>query len=461
MSKYLQIARSLIDDIENQHLGINEKLPSLRALMALHHVSMTTALACYRYMEKSGYALAQNKKGYYVSKPFGNIKAVPFPQFESVIVNPSPKTQSSCISMPTDNLAVAKLDTRLMDMSLLKSSLQASIKRLDFTLDYEKAQGNEQLRAQLSHHLSQQGFTTPASQLVITNGCLDAVANALEITSNSGDAIAVSSPCYSGLLELLSLLGRAVIELPSTANGIDLVQLESFMADKKIKACLLTANHQNPTGHSLSNQQKRKIAQLATTYQIPIIEDDVYRELSHQVTPQLPIKYFDNAGWVLWCSSLSKTLAPGLRLGWCNPGRFLTAYTQHCKIKSLGVNQPIQRAVADYMSKGHYTRHLKRINLTLTTHLHIYIEHLKLNLPANVQINMPQGGLVVWLKIEGMNAKEVALKLLKKQVFVQSGGMFSTTNYYNDCIRINIGLIPDDKILGQIKLLGDAIKQHF
>jgi len=348
-----------------------------------------------------------------------------------------------------------------MDMSLLKNSLQATIKRVDFTLDYEHPQGNAQLRAQLSHHFTQQGFITPANQLVITNGCLDAVTNALEITSNPGDAIAVSSPCYSGLLELLSLLKREVIELPSTINGIDLTQLESFMAAKKIKACLLTANHQNPTGHSLNNQQKKKIAELATTYQIPIIEDDVYRELSHQKMPQLPIKYFDDTGWVLWCSSLSKTLAPGLRLGWCNPGRFLTTYTQWRKVKTLGVNQPIQRAVADYMARGHYARHLKRINITLISHVHVYLTHLKLHLPQNAQINVPQGGLVIWIKIANIDATNIVHLLSKNQVFLQCGGMFSTTDYYNDCFRINMGLMPDDETLDQIKLLGEMIKQHY
>jgi DNA-binding transcriptional MocR family regulator len=456
-SKYLQIAQKLIADIESAHLAMNEKLPSLRAIMTLHDVSMTTAIACYRHMEKIGYAIAEDKKGFFVQRPYSAKYTSTFPQFKSSITNVHARRLESFTDISIDSLATAKLDTRLIDNAIITRSIQAATKKSNFTLNYENPQGNSQLRSQLSNHFNQQGFISHPDELVITNGCLDAVVSALEIVSKPGDVIIVSSPCYSGLLDILSLLERAIIEIPSTEEGIDLEQLCHVVEHKKVAACILTANHQNPTGHSINNEQKKLIAQLAAKYELPIIEDDVFRELAHQKNIPLPIKYYDDAGWVLWCSSFSKTLAPGLRLGWCKPGRFLEKYVKLRKIKTLGVNQPIQAAMTDYLEKGHYSRHLKKINKELSLHSRAYIEFLERHLPKNSKIYLPKGGLTLWICLPGVDTRKLSLTLTKKEVYTQHGSSFSTTDLYQDCLRLNIGLIPDDRLFTQLEVISKTI----
>lgn len=456
-SKYLQIAQKLIADIENELLPLNVKLPSLRTIMTLHGVSMTTAIACYRHMEKIGYALAENKKGFFVQRPYSAKYTSIFPQFKSSITNVSARRLESFTDISIDSLATAKLDTRLIDNAMITRSIQTATKTLNFTLNYENPQGNSQLRAQLSNHFSQQGFISHPDELVITNGCLDAVVSALEIVSKPGDVIIVSSPCYSGLLDILSLLERAIIEIPSTEEGIDLEQLRHVVEHKKVAACILTANHQNPTGHSINNEQKKLIAQLAAKYELPIIEDDVFRELAHQKNIPLPIKYYDDAGWVLWCSSFSKTLAPGLRLGWCKPGRFLEKYVKLRKIKTLGINQPIQAAMTDYLEKGHYSRHLKQANKALSLHCRTYIAFLERHLPKNCKIYLPKGGLTLWIFLPGVDTRKLSLSLTKKEVYTQHGSSFSTTDLYQDCLRLNIGLVPDDRLFTQLEVLSKTI----
>ncbi len=458
-SKYLQIAQLLIDEIENGQLAPHVKLPSLRTLMALHTVSMTTAIASYRYMEQLGYAVAEEKKGFYTQKPYPATNMALFPQFNSAIVKVAPRPAKNNIDIATDSLATAKLDTRLIDISFLKQSINAAMKSADFNLNYEAAQGNVQLRHQLSNHFSQQGFTSHQGELVITNGCLDAVVIALETVSKPGDVIAISSPCYSGLLDILSLLDRAIIEIPSTEHGIDLEQLSNIAKTNNIAACILTANYQNPTGHSLSNEQKKLVAELASKYELPIIEDDIFRELAHQKTIPLPIKYYDKAGWVLWCSSFSKTLAPGLRLGWCKPGRFLAKYLNRRKIQTLGINQPMQLALADYVGKGHYARHLKKVNKALSLHCTTYLDYLQKHLPSNSQIYFPKGGLVLWINIPNVDAEKLALYLSNQGVSIQQGNTFSTTTLYQNCIRINIGLIPEKSLMSQLKAIVLAIDE--
>jgi DNA-binding transcriptional MocR family regulator len=457
ISKYIQIAQKLIADIENEHLPLNAKLPSLRSIMTLHDVSMTTAIACYRHMEKIGYAVAEDKKGFYVQRPYSVEYTTTFPQFKSSITQASSKQPEKFTNISIDSLATAKLDTRLIDNAVIARSIQTATKNANFTLNYENPQGNPELRVQLSNHFTQQGFPTSPDELVITNGCLDAVVSALEIVSKPGDLIVVSSPCYSGLLDILSLLERAIIEIPSTEDGIDLDQLRHVIEHKKVAACILTANHQNPTGHSINNTQKKLIAQIAEKYRLPIIEDDVFRELAHQKNIPLPIKYYDDAGWVLWCSSFSKALAPGLRLGWCKPGRFLEKYVKLRKIKTLCINQPLQAAMADYVAKGHYSRHLKKVNKALSLHCRTYIAYLERHLPKNSKIYFPKGGLTLWLCLPSVDTKKLSLSLAKIEIYTQHGNAFSTTDLYQHCLRLNIGLIPDERLLVQLSTISKKI----
>jgi len=474
-SKYQQIAQQLITAIEQQQLAVNSKLPSLRAIMSLHQVSMTTAIACYRHMEQLGYAVAEHKKGFYAQKPYHGQSLSVFPHFNSTVVqvpescgisygksNDNSANGSNNLAKPSttptvdislDSLATAKIDTQLIDDSLLKQSIHNALKTTSFSFNYGSPQGNNTLLTQLSHHFTVQGFTTVPHELMITNGCLDAVVTALEVVSNPGDIIAVSSPCYSGLLNILTVLKRAVIEIPSTENGLDLEQLQTLMEEKKISACLLTANFQNPTGHSLSNEQKALLATLAAKYQIPIIEDDVFRELAHQKNIPLPIKYYDHAGWVLWCGSFSKTLAPGLRLGWCKPGRFLPQYLTQREVKTLGVNQPLQLALADYIAKGHYRRHLNKVNKALAAHSIRYVEYLQAHLPEHSEIYFPKGGLVLWINIPGVDGQQLVTALANHHVYLQQGNTFSTTPLYQHCIRINIGLIPNQALFAQLAMI--------
>lgn len=452
-AKYIKIAQQVIADIDKEQLKVNAKLPSLRTFCHLHHISMTTAIACYRYLEHHGYAIAENKKGYFVQKPHLPETTVHFPVFESTVTTQTTRPQFNSQELTTFSLATAQLDESLIDYQLLKRSLRAVTKYTDFTVRYDDVNGNLRLRQQLASHFSKQGFPCAEQELIITHGCLDAVLIALECISKPGDVIAVCSPCYSGLLDILSLLGRAVLEIPSTEHGLAIEQLEEAMRNKQISACLLTANYQNPTGHCLSNQQKQDIVSLASEHQIPIIEDDVYRELSHQRTTPLPMKYFDQHGWVIWCSSISKTLAPGLRIGWCLPGKFKAAFAYQRKVRTLGHNQPVQLALADYIANGYYDKHLKKVNKALSSHYAEYIQYLQRHLPDDSELLTPHGGLVLWIRIPQLDTEKLAIELVKQKIHIKPGNVFSTTSLYQDCFRINIGLSPTKEVLSQLDVI--------
>ncbi|MCG7534288.1 PLP-dependent aminotransferase family protein [Pseudoalteromonas sp. OOF1S-7] len=445
-AKYKALAKQFINAIEAGEYQCGQPLPSLRQLSALNQVSMTTALSCYRYLESLGYIHADPKRGFFPCYNPVSTQATEHTKFNAEIrtlpKNPPLRLRSG--------FATAQLDATLIDTQQLRASVARTLRGNHTLFNYGDPLGEQTLRQALTTHLKTQGFVLHERELIVTQGCLDAVKTALEVTTKEGEVVAVPSPCYAGLLDTLSVMGRQVMEIPCHQDGIDLAQLEQAMAGQKIAACMLSANFQNPTGHCLSVQQKQELAQMAKRYQIPVIEDDVYRELSHNRTMPFPVKHFDEDGWVIWCSSISKTLAPGLRLGWCAPGRFYQHYSDLIRVRSLGCNRPLQLALADYIGRGHYTRYLKKLNQTLALQCNQYIQTLTQRLPANIQINRPRGGLVLWFELPGVDIKRLQTQLQAEQIYILCGDAFSTTGLYQQYVRLNFGLCLTTEVKSQL-----------
>jgi DNA-binding transcriptional MocR family regulator len=467
MKLYESIAELMIVDIDVGRLPPGSRLPALRVLAKQHSISITTATNSYRYLEELGWIFSQPQSGFFVAKQFSKVEHPQVPEFEGEKRDPRDFGPTSGYS-PNVNFT-SPLGTSMISPELLPTlELQRSIKRSasraqDLLHRYPEPQGDVRLRKALSNHFRNDHFTFLDSELVITNGCIDAIRIAIETVTKAGDTIAISSPCFSGLLDLLSVLSRKIIEIPSNEEGIDLEQLEKHMQNNDIKAGLFNTSHMNPSGTSLSNQQKKRLAQMASDYKTPIIEDDVYIELSHHGKPPLPAKYWDNNGYILWCGSVSKTLAAGLRIGWCLPGRYLQSYLRQHKLTGLGVNGLIQTSIAEFINTGDYRTHVNKIRLTLSKHVYSYHKYLVENLPENSRVSLPDGGIVLWVQIPELDAVELERQAKKQQIDIRSGSSFSTHQFYKDCFRINIGWplqqsTKSNSAYQQIKTLCELIK---
>ena len=443
MKLYESIAELLIDDINVGRLPPVSRLPALRVLAKQHSISMTTATKAYRYLEEMGWIFSQPQSGFFVTKQPSKLEHPQAPEFEGE--RRDPKNYGPTSGYSSNVKFFSPLGTSMISPELLPTiELQRSIKRSttrakELLHQYPEPQGDVRLRTALSSHFHKDHFAFFDSELVVTNGCIDAIRIAIETVSKAGDTIAISSPCFSGLLDLLAVLSRRIIEIPSNEEGIDLKQLEKHMQNNEIIAGLFNTSHMNPAGTSLSNQQKQRLVHLASEYKIPIIEDDVYIELSHHGKPPLPAKYWDKKGYILWCGSVSKTLAAGLRIGWCLPGRFLEAYLRQHKLTGLGVNGLIQASVAEFINTGDYRTHINKIRLTLSKHVHSYQKYLVENLPENARVSMPDGGIVLWVQIPGLDAVKLEQQAKEQQIDIRSGSNFSTHQFYKDCFRVNFG----------------------
>ncbi|SEG14551.1 PLP-dependent aminotransferase family protein [Oceanospirillum linum] len=344
-------------------------------------------------------------------------------------------------------LGISQLAPDLMPTEALQRSLKRGVTRLARQLHtYPDRQGDPALRLALEEHFSAYGFPLSAKDLVITGGCIDGVRIALETVSDPGDAIAISSPCFSGLLELLAGLNRNVVEIPSTAEGIDLDQFEALLKAETVKAGLFSTSHMNPQGISMTAAQKQRLAELANHYQVPVIEDDIYIELGQSKTLPLPAKYWDKGGFLLWCGSVSKTLSAGFRVGWCLPGRFFTGYERRHGVNHFGISTPVQAGLADFINTGQYRRHLNRARIQLQRNLQGYREYLLAHLPEGSAVSQPTGGMVLWLQIPGLNSQQLWQQAVKAGLDLRIGPAFTTLDYYQDYVRINAGWPLDDKI---------------
>lgn len=455
MARYKQLAEKFIHDIELGRLMPGDRMLSLRQFALQHRISVSTAVSCYDELESQGWLVSRPQSGFYIAKPPSFVPSPTWSSFPAEVITPAiirPQSLTPCGSLGTARI---QLDHR--STQALERSFQRAIKRVANRVTYyPEQQGEPVLLNALAEHFSQQGFPIHGDELVITYGCMDAVKTALLVTSQPGDTVAVSSPCYNGLLDLLSQLGLKIIEIPSLKDGIDLEQFEMHLKNGDVQTALFCTTHMNPQGITLSDLQKQRLAKLANDYRIPIIEDDVYLELSHRHQPPLPAAYYDDGGYILWCGSVSKSISPSHRLGWCRPGRFFQQYVK----RGLGVPTLIQYAIAEFIDSGVYAKHLKRVRTQLSQNKSFYLGYLSHHLPLGTRITQPDGGLVLWIQIPGLDANALGEDAKKAKLDIRIGPWFTESDRYQDSLRLNIGCAVDEAIERELKTLVELINKH-
>ncbi|EGR3032771.1 PLP-dependent aminotransferase family protein [Vibrio parahaemolyticus] len=459
MSMYRTMANQFVREIELGKLPQGSRLPSLRQISKQQSVSMSTAVRCYQELESQGWIHARPQAGYYVSARKSQHQT---PQIVPFISKVSSVNQSFAIHSEYNGpLGVSSTDIDEQALNELERSFRRASKRLGNSRlnQYPNTQGEPSLRDALSVHFSKCGLHINPAELVITSGCMPAIKSALESCTQVGDAIAISSPCFSGILDLLGKMGRKIVEIPSLEDGIDLAQLESHLKQSSVKAGIFCTSHMNPQGITMSAQQKQTLAELANQYQVPIIEDDVYLELSYSEHTPLPAKYYDQGGYILWCGSVSKSLSPSYRLGWCLPGCYIERYRQQHTASSFGVSLPTQLGIADFIESGHYAKQLKRRRTKLLNLRRAYLGFLTERLPEKVNISNPQGGMVLWLQVPDLDSEKFESLMAKNQIDIRLGRLFSTLSLYNDCLRINMGFELTNEVKAELVKLVEAIKQ--
>jgi DNA-binding transcriptional MocR family regulator len=345
----------------------------------------------------------------------------------------------------------------LYPLKRLGRALAASATHLDPWSTVETlTPGSLELRRQIALRYLLDGASVSADELIVTNGALEALNLSLAAVCKPGDAVAVESPCFYACLQALERLGLRAVEVATDPRtGMDLDALEHCIARHQPAACWVMTNFQNPLGSAMPGDKKRALVELAHRHRMPLIEDDVYSELYFGEHRPVSTKAFDREGWVLHCSSFSKSLAPGYRIGWVAAGRFTRQVAQQKLASSLGTAVPVQLALANYLARGSYERHLRALRARLRSKRDRYIERIVDAFPAGTRVSRPGGGYFLWVELpSGCDAMALARQAMAEGISVAPGPMFTPSGGFTNFVRLNTGHTMTARVRAAIERLG-------
>ena len=464
MKLYEALARDISDSILLGVLRPGDRLPSVRQACASRGVSPSTVFEAYYQLEAQGLVTSRERAGYFVKAGAGGMP--PEPDTASV-------TDAESHPLDVSERVFAVLDAMmrrdvvplgsafpspgLFPMARLARMMSASVQDLDQWSGVDDlTPGNPRLRRQIALRYLIDGLQVPVDEIIVTNGALEALNLCLMAVARPGDTVLIESPSFYGSLQAIERQGLHAIAVPThPREGMDLAAAERALERHRPKACWLMTNFQNPLGSLMSDDKKRDLVRLLARYQVPLIEDDVYGELYFGGQRPAPAKAFDTEGLVMHCSSFSKCLAPGYRVGWIAAGRFARQAARHKLTTTLTTCAPAQGALALYLEKGGYDRHLRQLRHRLEAQQAQFIDAVARYFPEGTRSTRPRGGYFLWLELPaGVDALELHAEALAQGISVAPGPIFSPQPGFEHCLRINYGQLWDARTEAAMATLG-------
>ncbi|KXH84253.1 aminotransferase-like domain-containing protein [Chryseobacterium kwangjuense] len=463
---YTEIAEGIASQIRNGILKAGDKLPSVRMMCQEHQVSMNTAKRVFLELESLSLIESKPQSGYFVSRLMSVKLPLPEVSRPSLIANNDEPDE--LISRVYENMGKKGLTffsigipsgDLLPQAKLKKEIINATRELRDGGTEYEELQGNLKLRRMIAVRSLQWGGNLSENDLVTTNGGMNALSFCLMALGKPGDTIAIESPCYPGILQLANGLGLNVLELPThPTTGIEIDALRKVIP--QINLCLLIPNFNSPLGSCMPDENKKEIVKLLAEHSIPLIEDDVYGDLYFGSSRPKCCKSFDKEGNVLYCSSISKTLAPGYRVGWIAPGRYKDKIMKLKLLHSTSSISIVNEAVANFLKSGKYEKHLQQMRKALQSNYQNYVQVIADYFPEGTRTSRPQGGLSLWVEFDKkIRTTELYDLAIKQNISIAPGRMFTLQDQFENCMRLCIGLPWTDETRLCLQQVGNLAKK--
>lgn len=445
---YEEVARKINYLIEQGTLRPGDRVPSIRKLSKQLQVSINTVKEAYNLLEDRCLLEARPQSGYYVRARLPGLPAEPvvYPP----AINPAEVSLSNVYRLVMKDLlnpgllqlGVAVPNPELLPIEKLNRMLSRETRRFaKQSVAYELPPGNLRLRKQIAQRLLLSGCTLSPDQIVITSGCVEAVVLALRALCKPGDAVAIETPVYFNFLQMIQDLGLKALEIPaSPRGGISLEALE-YALDRnvgQVKACIVLSNFNNPLGSSMSDEDKERLVRMLEERQVPLIEDDIYGDLSFSDERPSVAKSFDKTGNVMLCSSFSKTIAPGYRVGWIAAGRFQEQIERGKMLANVATCSPVQLAIAEFLANGGYEHHLRSIRRVYARQAAQMGDAIGRFFPSGTRVSRPRGGFVLWVEMpEEIDAIVLYEQAKAQGITIAPGSIFSVEGKFRNCIRLN------------------------
>ena len=489
---YRKLAAHYASAIAMGSLKPGERMPSVRELMARHQVSLSTALQVLRSLEAQGALEARPRVGYFVCDTGPGSGALPWdsepdlsqplpihPQAHFVGINEhiSLLLERGRQAEVTMDLGGCTPPASLFDHQYLNKTVARLLREHPTLL----SQGRSLLANQGNHPLFQQamarqalaaGICVAPADVLSTTGNSEAVSLALAAVAAPGDMVAVESPTYYGLLQVVESLQLQTLEIPcSTRRGMSIEALElAFQTQPRLKAVVVVPELQMPMGARMPDERKARLVALCAEHGAALIEDDSYGLFLEGAQAPRPLKAWDRmGGHVIYCQSFNKSMAPGLRQGWMNAGRWhgrvqMLKFAQSRNTQTLG-----QLVVAEILGSPTHQRHLEKLRQQLRRQREAMARGVARYFPLGTRMSLPEGGLCLWLEFaKEMKTSELFTAALGLGIRIAPGSMFSNSGRYEHCMRLACTHPVDAAMEGALRdlgrlacrLLGQAPRNH-
>lgn len=467
---YRRLASHYREAINSGALKVGDRIPSVRALMEKHGVSLSTALQACRSLENEGWLEARPRSGNFARRPAPGaslrrleepapVQALDAAQYVGINARISEFIARGQQGPVRINFSSARSAPELYPAEALKNAATRALRQdPELLVRPPSLNGNPAFRSALARRALENGMVLSPDEILVTQGCIEALNLALRAVTQPGDIVAIESPSFFGLLQVLETLGLRALEIPtSPQTGLSLEALElAASTTEKIAAVVVVPHLQNPLGCIMPDAHKARLVEFCARQGIPLIEDDTYSALSNDDSPLRALKSWDKAGNVIYCASLHKILAPGLRLGWMNAGRWHARVAMLKYVQSRNNEELAQRAAAELIASSAFERHLRRLRRCLKAQRAQTAETIANYFPEGVRLTDPAGGLALWVQLPtGVSSRALFDAALAQGIFIAPGLMFSNSNRYEEFVRLNCGARYTPAIDAALRKLGE------
>ena len=458
---YRRIADTLRRALDAGALLPGDRMISARRLAAREAVSLPTAVEALRLLECEGRIVARPRSGWFVARPSGDPPAA-----SRSAAGPRAPTLSGIVrtlfsepARPIVPFGAALPDPALLPLADLERRLQAATRRLGAAAQtYSLPPGRLDLRRRIALAATEIGCPLAPDEILVTSGTTEALNLALEVTTRPGDVVAVESPVYFGTLLALERLGLRALEIATDPEtGLGVTALRAALDTTAVAAVVVSPTVQNPTGAIMPLASRRELVALLAERGIPLIEDDVWGDLADEPRPP-PAKAFDRDGGVLYCSSVSKTLAPGWRVGWLAAGRWQEAARTRRFAAAWSGSPALEAAIAAHLASGDHERHLRRLRAALAESRTALAARVEASFPQGTRVSRPAAGGLLWIELpQPVDGLAVHARALAAGIGVSPGRLFSTGPAFSGFIRLNAANRVDRRRLDAIDRLGAIV----
>jgi DNA-binding transcriptional MocR family regulator len=465
---YQNVADQIADMIASGTFRPGRRVPSLRRLSQQMSVSLTTAMEAYRLLEDRGLIEARPQSGFYVRapRPLPPAPARTRGATRAVALDISDLYMSMMRRMSATShvqLGAGVPHPRYLPTEQLNRILAREVRRCPETSQsYDEGLGYLQLRAQIARRALDAGCALGPDDIITTNGAQQAVYLSLLAITKPGDMIVTESPTYVGLLQVLEALGLRALEIATDPeDGICLERLAEVVEHRQVAAVVLVPTFGNPLGHCMPEAARKRLVEITSAAGVPVVEDDVYGELHFDRRRPRALKAFDDSGNVMLCSSFSKTLAPGYRVGWVAPGRFRDRVERQKYVTSVACPTPTQMAVARYLDGGAFDRHLRRLRGTYRGLMARVSSAVAEHFPEGTRMTRPRGGHLLWVElprhVDSIRLYEQALSM---GISFVPGPLFTACCDYRNFIRVNCAVAWSEAVESALETLGSLAHEQ-